>query len=943
MAEYNFDLSKKIKNKTIKLKNQSVDTIIFEHDIAGQVVKSESGNNIVFTVYKTQKIGYSHTKVVEKYEELPNDKYKVTSTKYVYAKTPNNDAWSWQQTGKVTTRTINATEKPISDDKKYWIIYTMSSASSSSGSSSKMNSTKFFSATDETIDDIDGFYKDRVLNKFGTGSTSLTQQVMAKITVKNGNKATSLALVTDNNENYADVLHEAAFAPVRKGNKYTGTFLNEMVTSSSANETFSLKTGNDNINYAFYDGQSKVGNDVINLAKNEVLTLSMLNSTKNTTTTADDDADMYVNTGFAKKGNDLILSFSDEYGASLGKTTIKNYFKVAQDNVTLKYSGASSSVVDYESSLVDLLELEDGIGFLGNEEATKKQTITGNFLDNIIYGGSGKDTIKAVAGDNIIFAGQNSDTVYAGSGDEYIYVRQGDATGNGDTIYNANKDDAIYFLDAEGYIDENIRFVEDTSDPEHIKYATFNFTKKGNNLIVRYRGEGFNGHETADDTEKVTFADYFKNNKDLFITNGTTDYSSLIINQSAKGTVKGTKYNDDITLTKKSKVYTGDGNDTIRFYYSVGDTSINTIVEGDNDTIYINGKGTKVFDRGLGLGDLAGDIGTKTLVFQDKDAVAKLKLMAIPAGSEGEVHPASEGYIYSKVGNNLQIEAYYTEQEGYVYNPENKKNLYDSYGSYVIKDYFTSDKIGDIIVDDTVLDLGNIGFLYQSGTKNKASKFYDTEYNDHFLGANKNDKFEFAYGGKDRAYDIKGDDTYTVKVNTNLAEVKIFDNGKGNDKYNFTNSDLSTFVYINDDGGKKDALNITSLNPDAKISVGVLFNVLNDDYTGPAVESKFMKDDALFLYNKANNLKTSGHIEIGNYFAKDSEGKYSKGAGVIETMKLDGVNIDVSHIDAIRSQVANFLSTEAEGSYASAYQCLMGNNETDIANLISAYTYNQTT
>ncbi|MBO6273231.1 hypothetical protein J6O48_10705, partial [bacterium] len=81
---------------------------------------------------------------------------------------------------------------------------------------------------------------------------------------------------------------------------------------------------------------------------------------------------------------------------------------------------------------------------------------------------------------------------------------------------------------------------------------------------------------------------------------------------------------------------------------------------------------------------------------------------------------------------------------------------------------------------------------------------------------------------------------------------------------------------------------------------------------------------------------------IGNYFAKDSEGTYSKGAWVIETMKLDGVNIDVSHLDAIRSQVATFLST-ATTSYASAYQCLMTGSDEDVTALINAYTYNQTT
>lgn len=935
---YNYDLSKGIKNKTISLKKNKTSAINLSNDVAGQVTLSESGNNIILTVYKTQKTTYSYTKVVEEYNKIgETSKYKVTTTKYVYAKVPNdeNNSWAWQVSGKSTNREVNATEVPsqITGEKKYWVAYSMQSSGNSSFHTSSYYATTSATAKDETYQNI--------IYRYGTEVKTVSDKVMATITVKNADKATELTLRTDRNmgnDPAAPVdLKNTYYSAVHKDDKFTGTFLNEIATSSDADETFTLKTGNDIINYAFFDGFSKMGNDIVNVAKGEDLTLNMLNSTKNTTAKADVNADMFVNTAFSKKGNDVILKYTDENGASLGQTTVKNYFKIAQDNVTLAYSGASSSVVDKEYSLRDLLAYEDGIGYLGDESSKKAQNITGNFVDNTITTGSGKDTIKCVAGDNQVNAGQNDDIIYSGTGRDSFLIYEGDATGSkGDKIYNADKDDSIYFLVQSGdvYVEGPTYFAE-TTDPAHA--PTFEFTKNGNSLVVNYNKVNVQNPELK--KEKVTFVDYFKKNSELFNINDAGDYSKVTINQTAKGTVKGTNYGDDITLTGKSNVYTGNGNDTVKFYYQTGDTEhgYTTHVVDKNVNVYIDGTGNKTFSKSVGdekgKGQEVGDMGNKTLIFNVAGTGDSVNMNLGVKVQDGE------GYIYTKKGNDLVIEGYYGMQGSY--DPQNAN--YDSYGSYTVKNYFKNFGYeGTLKVDNTAMNLAGLDFLYQQGKKNKAATFYDTKYNDYILGANKNDKYYFTNGGKDRVYDVKGNDTYNVEVNSNASEVKIFDSGKGNDKYNFTKSDLSTTVYINDDGGKRDSLVITSLNPESKISVGVLFNVLNKDYSGPVVDSKFLKDDALFLYNKANNLKTSGHIEIGNYFAKDSEGTYSKGAGVIETMKLDGVNIDVSHLDAIRSQVATFLST-ATTSYASAYQCLMGNNETDIANLISAYTYNQTT
>ena len=561
-----YDLNKPIKSQTFKLTKDSENKITFKNDIMGQVVKSESGNNIVFTVYKTQERGYQYTRVIEKYEDITSTETKVTTTRYIYTQEGND--WIWKQTGKSTTSTINPSEKPaLPDGRNLWVIYTMSSKNSSSTSSSSMQSSSYFSASDnplapvkDKLSTIDGIYKTRVIDKFGLKDVSLTEDVMAKIILKNGNVATSIDLKSDKNESYSNVL-DATFAPVRKGNKYTGTFLNESATSSAADETFSLKTGKDSINYAFFDGQSKVGNDIINLAKDEILTLNMLNSTNNQTTSPRyEEAELYINTAYAKKGNNLIMKFTDNNGLALGQTTIKNYFKIAQDNITLKYSGASSSVVDYENNLKELLELEDGIGILGNEEAETAQKITGNFLDNIILGGKGNDTIKGVAGDNFVIAGKGDDKLYSGKDADSFFIYRNDATGTkGDMVYNADKSDSIYFYDSIGKVD--------VDDDGKLTSGHYEFTKTGNTLTINYNDKTV--LNSKDD--KVTFVDYFKKNTELFNINDIEDYSTLTIKQQGKNNKAAkfydTKYNDYISGGSKNDKYyftqgTAGGTDT---------------------------------------------------------------------------------------------------------------------------------------------------------------------------------------------------------------------------------------------------------------------------------------------------------------------------------------------------------------------------------------------
>lgn len=513
-----------VKNQTIKLTKDSNNKLTFENDIVGQVRYKELNGKLAVVVYDTDSVKYSYTKIVEKYEKMSDTQYSLTSTKYVL-----NNNKEWEKSGNSSTRTVDKQDVPplVKDDKKYWVEYVMNSKTKTSTSSS----TSSWALAD--ADSKDGDYKTRFIDKYGFEKKSVTEDIKATIYLDKGNIASKMVI---GGANFADVdLLTQTYYAQRSGDKYTGTYLNNVADSSDGDEIFSLKTGNDLISLPFFFGKSSIGNDVINVVKGENLTIQLANSTSNEGDAPDDTAEKYVDIAYSKQGNDLILKFTDSRNISLGQTTLKNYFKLAQDNITIKYSGVSSSVIDYTYNLKDVLECIDGIGFIGDESAETAQKLTGNFLDNVIFGGQGDDTIKGVSGDNIIFGDKGSDKIYSGKDSDAFIVYEGDATGKGDFVYNANSSDELYFYNDDGSTSDNVTL-----------------TKNGQNLIVNYGG--------ADTTavDKVNFVNYFKTNTDLFDIN-ESDMANAEIIQTGKenkaNKITDTKYNDLITGGNKNDTY----------------------------------------------------------------------------------------------------------------------------------------------------------------------------------------------------------------------------------------------------------------------------------------------------------------------------------------------------------------------------------------------------
>ena len=325
-----------VKNQTIKLTKDSNNKLTFENDIVGQVRYKELNGKLAVVVYDTDSVKYSYTKVVEKYEKLSDTQYSLTSTKYVL-----NNNKEWVKSGNSSTRTVDKQDVPplVKDDKKYWVEYVMNSKTKTSTSSS----TSSWALAD--ADSKDGDYKTRFIDKYGFEKKSVTEDIKATIYLDKGNIASKMVI---GGANFADVdLLTQTYYAQRSGDKYTGTYLNNVADSSDGDEIFSLKTGNDLISLPFFFGKSSIGNDVINVVKGENLTLQLMNSTSNEGDAPDDTAEKYVDIAYSKQGNDLILKFTDSRNISLGQTTLKNYFELAQDNITIKYRGVRSSVIDH--------------------------------------------------------------------------------------------------------------------------------------------------------------------------------------------------------------------------------------------------------------------------------------------------------------------------------------------------------------------------------------------------------------------------------------------------------------------------------------------------------------------------------------------------------------------------------------------------------------------
>lgn len=257
---------------------------------------------------------------------------------------------------------------------------------------------------------------------------------------------------------------------------------------------------------------------------------------------------------------------------SLAQITFKNYLKLAENGVKIG-----------DTSLKELLEKAPGVGYLGNSDSSKKQTLSGTFLNEHLTGGKNKDKINTGTGYDIVDAGEGNYTITLNSGNKELYFSAGD--GN-DTIKNANKADKILIDLGENVYD-------------------YWFTKSGNNLVIKRM------YENSVKEENITVTDYFKNyNTDIdlkfadsesnvyLIENLTNAFKLGEINPDGQAiefdysdskakSIQGTALSDYIIAgNKTTKINAGEGNNEIEF--SPSGKSVTVTSGTGNDSYYIS-------------------------------------------------------------------------------------------------------------------------------------------------------------------------------------------------------------------------------------------------------------------------------------------------------------------------------------------------------------------
>ena len=150
-----------------------------------------------------------------------------------------NNNKQWVKSGNSSTRTVDKQEVPplVTDEKNYWVEYVMNSKTKTSTSSS----TSSFALADPNAKDET--YKEIRIDKYGFEKKAVAETIKATIYLDKGNIANTM-LIGGANFAEVDLLTQTYYAQ-HSGDKYTGTYLNNVADSSDGDEIFSLKEGND--------------------------------------------------------------------------------------------------------------------------------------------------------------------------------------------------------------------------------------------------------------------------------------------------------------------------------------------------------------------------------------------------------------------------------------------------------------------------------------------------------------------------------------------------------------------------------------------------------------------------------------------------------------------------------------------------------------------------
>ncbi|MGC6390381.1 MAG: calcium-binding protein, partial [Alphaproteobacteria bacterium] len=382
--------------------------------------------------------------------------------------------------------------------------------------------------------------------------------------------------------------------------------------------------------------------------KSATLEYDTLSEIENIQATHFDDSVYTENDGYAFlwSGDDTIYvdaanvnimpgSGNDEING-LNTANIKLVYYDNGDSVDGTIANVTSGIhVTYSADGVGLVE-NDGWGFI--DTFTGVHQITGNSLDDRIFGAEGDDVFSGEAGDDILRGGAGNDTLNGGDGSDNLDGGEGNDEINGDagndtliggpgsdTLRGGAGDD-LYVYDGIGS-DE----IEDQSGVDTLKLVTSDVAiisdaggYRSNNDFVLSSVDGqnkvifkdafledgleyFNYVNTSfgvDVTRQLHSADYVPTEGSHYLV-GTNLDDVVLVGGDADIAATGYEGNDTLTGGALSDyLFGGSGNDTLE-----GNGGDDTLVGGSGNDIIQGGLGDDIINGGDGNDRLYGDFG----------------------------------------------------------------------------------------------------------------------------------------------------------------------------------------------------------------------------------------------------------------------------------------------------------------------------------------------
>lgn len=552
----------------------------------------------------------------------------------------------------------------------------------------------------------------------------------------------------------------------------TATGLNQTIYGYDGNDSIKGSLGNDVIYGGLGDDTIKggVGNDRL-YGEAGTNTLLFSNGDGNDTVYSGRGHDIlniddeFADLKFYRNGNNLIIG----YGDADDTVTVADYFR-----------NKNSSVKDLVTNdgTRKLLNADDiKIDIVGN--TSKKNNITGTFLNDSIVGGLYNDTLNGGDGDDTIYGGAGNDIIHGGNGNDYIVGGKGDdklygddgentfvfnAYDGNDTFYSGKGNDTFVFNDA---LLSDLEFYNDSN----------------NNLVIRQKDS--NGKFT----NSVMVANCFKNKKypsPLYLVDGDRKVYTYYV--------------------KDGSVYFQDENtgvETIVPLYTIGSTNSknklngtflnDSIVGGDyNDTIYA-GDGKDTVSGGLGHDYINGGNGDD-LIYGDTIDYSNYQ------GGNDKIYGGNgNDTIYGGAGNDS------------IYGENDNDEIHGGLGN----DYIDGGNGDDLIYGDEGND------VIHGGAGNDT--IYGGKGDDKIYGDDGENYIHFANGdAQDIVYSGKGTDTLVFDDLTDFGKLKFVNNGGNLEIYYNENDEYDKVILSNYFKSSTSSVKYVKIGADTKLLIELL-------------------------------------------------------------------------------------------------------------------------